>query len=128
MCGRFTLHTTVTRLRERFDFDGPAELPPRFNIAPMQRVSAVRPSDAGRELVQLRWGLLPSWAKDPGMAARMINARSETAHEKPAFRTALRQRRCLVLADGFYEWKLVQGRKQPVHFRLADGGPFALAG
>jgi putative SOS response-associated peptidase YedK len=81
-----------------------------------------------RELVMLKWGLIPFWAKDPGIGSRMINARSETAAGKPSFRAAFRRRRCLVLADGFYEWQKVEGGKQPHYIRLADGGPFAIAG
>jgi putative SOS response-associated peptidase YedK len=112
---------------------GVFELPPfaaRFNIAPTQPVPVVRMRPAGRELVWLRWGLVPSWAKDPAIGNRLINARAETAAEKPAFRAALRRRRCLVAADGFYEWQKQQaGRaKQPYFIRLRDDRPFAFAG
>jgi putative SOS response-associated peptidase YedK len=133
MCGRFTLRTPLQRLVEQFLFDlQPADLPPRFNIAPTQRVSAVRVLDPvrGREYAQLHWGLIPSWATERAIASRLINARSETVAEKPAFRRAFRQRRCLVLADGYYEWQKtdVPGRKQPYYIRLRDDRPFGLAG
>jgi len=105
---------------------------PRFNIAPSQPVAVVRLApglhDSRRELVQLRWGLIPSWAKDPAMGNRMINARAETVAEKPAFRAALRRRRCLIPADGFYEWQRTGGQKQPYFIHLRDDRPFAFAG
>lgn len=102
---------------------------PRYNIAPTQEVAAIRESDAdGRELALLRWGLVPFWAKDPSIGNRMINARAETVAEKPAFRAAYRKRRCLVLADGFYEWKKETAGKTPYLISLASGQPFALAG
>jgi putative SOS response-associated peptidase YedK len=106
------------------------ELPLRYNIAPTQPVAAVRQA-AGpgpRELVQLRWGLIPSWAEDKKIGARLINARAETAAAKPSFRSAFRHRRCLVPADGFYEWQRRDGKKQPYHLRLRDDRPFAFAG
>lgn len=106
------------------------DLQPRYNIAPTQPVAAVRlPEDgADRELVMLHWGLIPFWAKDPRIGARMINARAETAADKPAFRAAFRRRRCLVPADGFYEWQKQNGTKQPYYIHLQDGRPFAFAG
>jgi putative SOS response-associated peptidase YedK len=134
MCGRFTLRTPLAEVADAFD------LPPqaferadgwhgRYNIAPSQEVAAVRRHDAGgREAVWLQWGLVPSWADDPALGYRMINARSETADTKPAFRDAFRRRRCLVAADGFYEWKRGTKPKQPYYIRLADDGPFAFAG
>ena len=105
-------------------------LPPRFNIAPTQDIAVVRqPSNNGsRELALLRWGLIPAWAKDPAIGNRMINARAETVATKPAFRTAFRRRRCLVLADGFYEWKPVDTRKQPYFIHRHDDAPMGLAG
>lgn len=105
-------------------------LEPRYNIAPTQPVAAVRrsESDGSREMVLLRWGLVPPWSKDPASGPGMINARSETASSKPSFRSALRRRRCLVAADGFYEWQRSDGRKQPFYVCLRGGGPFALAG
>jgi len=144
MCGRYSLTTPVEGLRLLFDFPEQPNLQPRYNIAPTQEVAAVRaaapagaPEDAPgpgasgarRHLVLLRWGLIPSWAKDPAIGARMINARAETLAEKPAFRSAFRKRRCLVAADGFYEWqKRDAGAKQPYRIARRDGGPFAFAG
>jgi len=105
---------------------------PRFNIAPSQPAPVVRLApqqpEPQRQLVWLRWGLIPGWAKDPAVGNRMINARSETVAEKPAYRAALRRRRCLVAADGFYEWQRTGGRKQPYLIRMHDESPFAFAG
>lgn len=100
----------------------------RYNIAPTQDIAAVRNSaDDGRELALLRWGLVPFWAKDPSIGNRMINARAETVAEKPAFRAAYRHRRCIVLADGFYEWRREGSTKTPYYISSADGEPFAFA-
>ena len=133
MCGRFTLRTPLNRLVEQFLFDlQPTDLPLRFNIAPTQPVSAVRVLDPerGRQFASLRWGLIPSWAKERSIANQLINARCETVAEKPSFRSAFRQRRCLILADGYYEWKKLGtgGQKQPYYIRMRDERPFALAG
>lgn len=130
MCGRFTLFDPAVSLAEGFGLGEVPSLSPRYNIAPTQEVAAVRiPAGGGaRELVMMRWGLIPSWAKDPSIGNRMINARAETAAEKPAFRTAIRRKRCLVPADGFYEWKRTNGRKQPFYIRMRDGRTFAFAG
>ena len=130
MCGRFTLFDSAASLAEAFGLADVPSLPPRYNIAPSQTVAAVRiPSEGvGRELALLRWGLIPSWAKDPSIGSRMINARSESAAEKPAFRAAIRRRRCLVPADGFYEWKRADGRKQPYYVRMRDRKTFAFGG
>lgn len=130
MCGRFTLITPAEALAEQFQLFEIPSLAPRYNIAPTQPVAVVRqvPGDGQRELVLLRWGLVPFWAKDPGIGARMINARSETVADKPAFRAAFRRRRCLVPADGFYEWQRLERGKQPFYVRLRDEKPFALAG
>ena len=130
MCGRFTLITPAETIAEQFQLPKVPSLSPRYNIAPTQPVAAVRqpPENEGRELAMLRWGLIPFWAKDPKIGARMINARSETVAEKPAFRAAFRQRRCLVLADGFYEWQRLERGKQPFYIRWRDEGPFAIAG
>jgi putative SOS response-associated peptidase YedK len=102
----------------------------RFNIAPTQPIAAVRwlPDEGQRQLSLLRWGLVPSWAKDPAMGNRMINARAETVAEKPSFRAAFKRRRCLIPADGYYEWQKVGKRKQPYYFRMKDDRPFAFAG
>jgi len=129
MCGRFTLRASPRELVEMFELFREPELVPRYNIAPTQQVAAVRRGERGRELTLLHWGLVPSWSKDPRMGARMINARSETVAEKPSFRSAFRRRRCLIPANGFYEWKKLGSRaKQPVLITLEDDLPFAFAG
>jgi putative SOS response-associated peptidase YedK len=129
MCGRYTLKTPVEKLAEEFGFGAsPVELPPNYNVAPTQQVAAVLEEGGERRLEVLRWGLIPSWADDPGIGSRMINARSETAPEKPSFRRAFRERRCLILADGFYEWRRTNGAKQPYYIRMKEGRPFAFAG
>lgn len=128
MCGRFAFYSPAEATAALF---GVADAPPveaRYNIAPTQAVAAVRDAPAGgRELALLRWGLVPFWAKDPSIGNRMINARAETVAEKPAFRAAYRQRRCLVLADGFYEWHREGNSKTPYYISPADGQPFAFA-
>ncbi|MDQ4126373.1 MAG: SOS response-associated peptidase [Actinomycetota bacterium] len=129
MCGRYTLATPVGRLAEEFGFDSSStEFRTSYNVAPTRQVPVVVAEGGQRRLEMLRWGLIPSWADDPGIGARMINARSETAPEKPSFRRAFRDRRCLIPADGFYEWKREEGGKQPYYFRLEGGRPFAFAG
>jgi putative SOS response-associated peptidase YedK len=129
MCGRYTLKTPVEKLAEEFSFGAsPVELPPNYNVAPTQQVAAVLEEGGERHLELLRWGLIPSWADDPGIGSRMINARSETAPEKPSFRRAFRERRCLIPADGFYEWQRTNGAKQPYYIRMKEERPFALAG
>ena len=130
MCGRFSLTAPGQLWFEIFGLSDPPAWAPRYNIAPSQPLPAVLvPPDQPRSQFRLlQWGLVPSWAKAPGVGADMINARAETAATKPAFRAAFRRRRCLVLADGFYEWQR-QGRgKQPFYVRLRDGRPFAFAG
>lgn len=132
MCGRFTLRTPASVIAEHFDLLEVLPFAARFNIAPSQPVAVVRvrPEDSrpARELTWMRWGLIPSWADDPTIGNRLINARSETVAQKPAFRAALHRRRCLVAADGFYEWRRVGARKQPYFFRMHDDRPFAFAG
>jgi putative SOS response-associated peptidase YedK len=128
MCGRFTLKTLPQLLAEHFALGDIPALAPRYNIAPSQEIAVVRLQEGQRRLDLLRWGLVPSWSKDASIGSRLINARSETAGEKPAFRAALRSRRCLVPADGFYEWQVRGGRKQPHLIQRRDGGPFAFAG
>jgi putative SOS response-associated peptidase YedK len=130
MCGRFTLATAPEIVAEFFELTAVPDLTPRYNIAPTQSAPAVllTPERAQRVLRPLRWGLIPGWAKDPTIGNRMINARAETVAEKPAFRSAFRQRRCLVVSDGFYEWKKGPGRKQPFYIRMRDDRPFAFAG
>jgi len=131
MCGRFRLSRRKQVVMERFDAicDEP-EWEPRYNIAPTQPAAIVRqhPQEPVRKLSMMRWGLVPSWAKDSSTAASMINARSETASTKPAFSDALKHRRCLIPADGFYEWKRLGGSKQPFCFELNNGELFAFAG
>lgn len=130
MCGRFTLRTPTNLLAEQFLFEAKVQLPLRFNIAPTQSVAAVRmdASDSHRQLAQFRWGLIPSWAKDRKIASRMINARAETVAEKPSFRAAFKRRRCLILADGYYEWQKDGKSKTPNYIRMKDDRPFAMAG
>ncbi len=129
MCGRYTLRTPNDSLAERFKIDEyPSSILPSYNIAPTQEVAAVVEEDEGRKLELLRWGLIPSWAKDPEIGSRMINARGETVSEKPSFRKAFKARRCLILADGFYEWQKIDNGKQPYHVRMKDASPFAFAG
>ncbi len=130
MCGRYTLRTPAGLLVSRFQLPLFADLDPRFNIAPTQQVAAVRRASGGgeRELAWLQWGLVPSWAKDPAIGSRMINARGETVAEKPSFRSAFKSRRCLILADGYYEWQKTGGQKQPYFIHFPDERPFAMAG
>jgi putative SOS response-associated peptidase YedK len=128
MCGRYSITTAPEAMRRLFNFEDVPNLPPRWNVAPTQAAPVVRETDGVRRLDQLRWGLVPSWSKDMSGAARMINARAETVAEKPAFRAAFRQRRCLVPADGFYEWQPRGREKQPFRVTLRDAAPFAFAG
>ncbi len=138
MCGRFTLRTPATVLIEHFDLDVRdasqlALFEPRYNIAPTQEIVVIRADAAGgRAAAKLRWGLIPSWTKAITPGPPMINARSESLAEKPTFRTAFRRRRCLIPADGFYEWKQSEsasrGKKQPYYIHRPDHAPFAFAG
>ena len=129
MCGRFTLRTPARDLVEHFELAQLPALLPRYNVAPTQDVMVVRLSPAKeREARLLRWGLVPPWAEDAQVGHRLINARAETVAGKPAFRHAFRQRRCLIAADGFFEWQRQGRKKQPFHFRLRDEGPIGLAG
>lgn len=128
MCGRFTLTVDPAELQDLLDLiEVPSQLSPRYNIAPTQPVAVVT-SAAARKVEIFQWGLIPSWSKDPAMGSRMINARGETVNEKPAFRVPFQRKRCLILADGFYEWKALDKGKQPYYIRLAGGGPFTFAG
>ena len=128
MCGRYSLIADLGELARRFEFDGDwLAFDAAYNIAPTQQVLTVRERD-GREAVLMRWGLTPSWARTASAGARSINARAETVAEKPSFRTALRRRRCLVPADGFYEWQRTGGSKRPMRVVLKSGEPFAFAG
>ena len=146
MCARFTLKTSAVVLGELFELDDVPDLPPRYNIAPSQIIPAVVNEEGHRQMRFFQWGLVPSWAKDPGIAQNLINARAETAPEKPSFRAAFKRRRCLIPADGFFEWSTVdpaaegslfddiapppRGKpiKQPFYFTLPDEGPFAIGG
>lgn len=129
MCGRFAFYSPSEATAALFGVSASLEVQPRYNIAPTQFIAAIRNDDSGeRELTMLRWGLVPFWAKDPSIGNRMINARAETVAEKPSFRTAYRKRRCLVLADGFYEWHTEAGVKVPYFISLANEQPCAFAG
>lgn len=129
MCGRFVRDIAPEMLASIYRLTALPELPARYNIAPGQPVAAVRENHAGaRELVELRWGLVPHWARDPAIGARMINARSETVAEKPSFRQALRSRRCIIPASGFYEWAKLGKQKLPHYIRLRAGEIMSLAG
>ena len=129
MCGRFAFYSPSEATAALFGASGSLHIKPRYNIAPTQDIAAIcLDTDGGRELKSLRWGLVPSWAKDPSIGNRMINARAETVAEKPSFRAAYRKRRCLVLADGFYEWHTEGTGKTPYFISLGDGSPFAFAG
>jgi putative SOS response-associated peptidase YedK len=132
MCGRYSQSKSAEIIAQAFQVDNVPTLKPRYNIAPTQSVSTIlqTSTSTNRQFKMLHWGLIPSWAKDRKMGARLINARAETVAEKPAFRSAFRQRRCLVLADGFYEWQQQEDKKQkqPFYFRMGDEHPFAFAG
>ena len=129
MCGRFAFYSPAEAAAALFGISASFDVEPRYNIAPTQFVAAIRNgADEEREVVMLRWGLVPFWAKDPSIGNRMINARAETVAEKPSYRNAYNHRRCLVLADGFYEWRREGNSKTPHFISLASGQPFALAG
>ena len=127
MCGRFTLRSSPRAVAEAFGLPD-APLFPRYNIAPTQSVAAIQWQDGARHLNFLRWGLVPFWAKDVSIGSRMINARADTVAEKPAYRAAFKKRRCLILADGFYEWDQESKPKQPYYIRMKDERSFAIAG
>ena len=130
MCGRFTLFEADKVLSKEFGVSGVPPLSPRYNIAPSQPIAAVRTphTGAGRELALLRWGLIPSWSKDPAIGNRLINARAETVQEKPSFLNAFRRHRCLIPTNGFYEWQRQERGKQPYFVRMRDERIFAFAG
>jgi putative SOS response-associated peptidase YedK len=127
MCGRYTLFTPAAELAERFDVEPPRDLQPRYNCAPGQELPVVV-DEAPDEFRRLKWGLVPSWADDASVGNRLINARRETVREKRSFREAYESRRCLVPADGFYEWVETDGGKQPYRVAFEDDRPFAMAG
>lgn len=130
MCGRFTLRARLNDLLAEFALQTAlAEWEPRYNIAPTQTIPVVELVDAKRELVGKRWGLVPSWAADLKIGNSLLNARSETVARKPSFRSAFKRHRCLIIADGFYEWQKLDAKtKQPYFFEMKDGKPFAFAG
>lgn len=129
MCARYSLRATNALIADLFDLMWvPAEVSPRYNIAPTQNAWVVRPGPDGPILDSRSWGLIPNWARDPSVRTKLINARSETVMEKPSFREAWRHRRCLVPADGFFEWRIERDGKQPFHIRFRDQHVFAMAG
>jgi putative SOS response-associated peptidase YedK len=129
VCGRFTLTVSGEELIEVFDVPAPDfEHAPRYNIAPTQLAPVIAKDDRGTRLGRLRWGLIPSWADDPSIGSKLINARGETVHTRPSFREAFRRRRCLVPADGFYEWVAEAGSKQPHWIHRPDRGIMTFAG
>jgi putative SOS response-associated peptidase YedK len=130
MCGRFTLSLPAAEIAEAFDLEDVPEAPPRYNIAPSQPVATIieTAEKPERQIQLMRWGLIPSWAKDPAIGNKLINARAETVSEKPSFRAAFKRRRCLIPADGFYEWQKLDRGKQPYFFHLNNHKLFAFAG
>src|SRR5262245_52241443 len=128
MCGRFTQQRPAQEVTETFLVNGVPDWQPRFNVAPTQAVLTIRAGADGRACVPMKWGLVRSWAAEAKGGAKLINARSETVAKTPAFRSAFKSRRCLVPADGFYEWTQVGRTKQPHYFSLRDGRLFAFAG
>jgi len=128
MCGRYTIIASPEALRALFRYEEQPNFPPRYNVAPTQPIAIVRLVDGKRHFALVRWGLLPSWVKDPKTFTLLINARGESAAEKPAFRAAMKRRRCLIPADGFYEWQKAGDRKRPFYVRAKSGAPLAFAG
>jgi putative SOS response-associated peptidase YedK len=128
MCGRYLITSAPEAFRRLFGYPEQPNFPPRYNVAPTQPVPIVRVVEDARQFALVRWGLIPPWAKDPRQFTLLINARGESVNEKPAFRNAMRRRRCLFPADGFYEWKDHAGRRSPYFVRPKDSGPIAFAG
>ena len=128
MCGRYTLTSAPEAIRALFRYEDQPNFPPRYNVAPTQPIAIVRLVEGKRQFALVRWGLLPSWVKDPKTFSLLINARGESVIEKPAFRAAMKRRRCLIPADGFYEWQKAGERKRPFFVRAKAGGPLAFAG
>lgn len=129
MCGRFVQYSLFEALQQTFKIDSVScDLTPNYNVAPTQEILAIIKHDTQKRLEKLHWGLVPFWAKDIKIGSKMINARAETVSEKPAFRNAFKKRRCLIIADGFYEWKGKKGHKQPYFITIPSGEPFAFAG
>ena len=127
MCGRFVITSPPSALRQMFDYAEQPNFPPRYNIAPTQPVPVVIVENGARHFCLMRWGLWPAWVKDPRKFTLLINARAETIQEKPAFKNAIRRRRCLIPADGYYEWHTSDQRKRPYFIHRRDGGPIGLA-
>src|SRR4051795_11176529 len=128
MCGRFVITSPPAALRQAFGYAEQPNFPPRHNVAPTQPIPVVIIENGVRRFRLMRWGLVPAWVKDPRGFALLINARSETVREKPAFKNAMKRRRCLVPADGYYEWRAFGQRKQPYFIHRGDGAPIGLAG
>lgn len=128
MCGRYTQTKSGEAIARTFNLSAKPDPQPRYNIAPTQTVGAIAQPNESREYRQFQWGLVPSWAKDPSIGSRMINARAETAAEKPSFRAPFKRRRCLVLADGFYEWQKTGKQKQPYYIQVGEHDLFGFAG
>ncbi len=128
MCGRYVILSPPEAMRQVFGYAEQPNFPPRYNIAPTQPVPVIIVENGARHFRLMRWGLIPAWVKDPRQFALVINARSETVLEKPAFKNAMKRRRCLLPADGYYEWQQSEGRKRPFFIRPGDGGMVAFAG
>jgi putative SOS response-associated peptidase YedK len=130
MCGRLTIRANLNRILQEFAAEGliDEEWAPRYNVAPTQKLLTISLRDGRRTLVPRKWGLVPSWANDPKIGNSLINARADTVADKPAFRSSFNKHRCLVVADGFYEWKKIDGKKQPYFICMRDERPFAFAG
>jgi len=128
MCGRFALKESPQKLAEHFQASADLDFAPSFNIAPSSRIiTIIADQEEQRHLRQMRWGLIPSWAKDPSIGNKLANARGETVHEKPSFRSAFKYRRCIIPASGFYEWKTEAGKKNPWFISFKSGEPLAMA-
>src|SRR6476469_901291 len=128
MCGRFTVTSAPEAMRALFRYPEQPNFPPRYHVAPTQPIAVVRLQEGKRQFALVRWGLLPAWVKDPRAFSLLINARGDSVNDNPAFRTDMTRRRCLIPADGFYEWNEHGGRKRPYSVRPADCGPVAFAG
>ena len=128
MCGRMVVSSEPAALAAAFNVKPAVQFAPRYNLAPQQNVLAIVLANGRRKFTAFQWGLVPAWSSDPAIGSKLINARAETAMEKPAFKEAFRYRRCLIVADGFYEWKAAGAEKQPYFIRLRSRAPMALAG
>jgi putative SOS response-associated peptidase YedK len=128
MCGRYNLHTNMRKIAEAFGLADLPDIRPRYNVAPTQQILTFMLRNGRREAQLRHWGLIPSWATDPSIGNKMINARADGIDKKPSFRSAFKKSRCLIPADGFYEWAKVGKTKQPYLFRMKSGEPFAFAG